>query len=1158
MHSYHGCKDPGSPFKTEAGKISPRYDVAFESFLDRYFDKITGEDGFAPIDLIACWDEGRDYREQLLPTYKANRLPADPSDQKQMDAMFKLTKNFLAAVGSIQVSVKGVEADDVVAYVAPRIKPICNVYTVDNDLVQLASDTVQVFVKDEEKNSYLEAPFHLIALHKSLVGDKTDNYLGVRGFGQKAWETMVADFGIDGMEELKGIAERGIVKEVLEMDADCNSKQTNLIAEQAADWLTAYQLALLHPELCHGFGRTDKIAPKWFKRVPDDRRLDDCLNRAGLGHLFDKYVSFCPIQYLFEKGDTVEDIFEDIGDNIVAFDYESFDPEPQASLNEVDRYGNYVNVLQQRITGGSFCFGNNLQYVVYIPVEHRDTDNQPLSMIKEVLTMNEARVVHNAAFEKVVSDINFGMEIMTNVCDTQMMSHHVDENREVHNLKSLSSDYLNYTQTTFKELMEHYGKDNMSQLSGQEVLEYGCDDALVDAHLWSFMDLIMMIEGTEEFCYENEFHFVDVVGESFKKGVPIDWELLAKMEQKSQKDLDVQMEKLRGLLRDHCREINTKALTLWMKEQTPFLKAKAEAQIKDKGGHYNEVSEEFFSKAEEKWHRLAVYNEYTVSTETEDFLPTLKKLEKLLEMAGMLTATGLPTSMAGSRITEWLMRLEDVELTTEQRDVLGTLAEATTYFKTRDAEGMHTLNMLYKDLQTKAGKVKVTEEGDTLNTDSPDQMQALIYLKLGLPIRIRSKVDYDSFRDRWRLDGNPSANDKAIESALAEDAPEGSWERDVLMTLREVKSTLTLFKFYFRPYPKWKFDSDGRIHPQVKNCGTTSRRPSGTSPNILQVKKGPIRQLYLPMANDHILISPDFNGQELRITASESLDPVLLDAYLSVPNKDIHSLTACSFAPNMVKRMWPDLSEFVDLTEDGKHMVYESFIEWLGVSEDDVDNQDFLKAAKFLRGKRAKATNFTAAYGGGFPALSLNLLIPEKEAKELLEAMFSLYVRLKPWQQEVADLARLQGFVKTVFGSMRHATVDIISREGGFRSRMERQIVNFMAQGTAADVLKVVVKEMVTTGLLKDTHSFMVAPVYDEVLCSVPIPYAQQFCERLQKIMDLTPPGHQVPMMSEFKLGFSWGDMVEIGTDTSFKSVEDGMRRARKLIDTRRGKKEAA
>ena len=84
--------------------------------------------------------------------------------------------------------------------------------------------------------------------------------------------------------------------------------------------------------------------------------------------------------------------------------------------------------------------------------------------------------------------------------------------------------------------------------------------------------------------------------------------------------------------------------------------------------------------------------------------------------------------------------------------------------------------------------------------------------------------------------------------------------------------------------------------------------------------------------------------------------------------------------------------------------------------------------------------------------------------------------------------------------------------------------------------------------LLDETDAIIMAPVYDELVNSVPEQHVVEFCPRLQQIMNLTPPGHEIPMVSEFSVGFDWYHMVEIGTDTSKETILKAIEEARAML----------
>jgi DNA polymerase-1 len=324
------------------------------------------------------------------------------------------------------------------------------------------------------------------------------------------------------------------------------------------------------------------------------------------------------------------------------------------------------------------------------------------------------------------------------------------------------------------------------------------------------------------------------------------------------------------------------------------------------------------------------------------------------------------------------------------------------------------------------------------------------------------------------------------------------------------------------------------MHAGIRNCGTVTRRPTGGNPNILQVSKGEVREIFLPRYDDHVICALDFNGQELRITGSEANDPVLIDCYTGLGTavgedgieraiiKDVHSITATLFAEAVFMR---------ELGTRDVDLSYEGFRTMLKGKE-----EKLAKVAALCR-KMAKAVNFLIIYGGGPSTLAINIGILIKFAEEIMELVFEGYPRLRPWQRETIAFAERRGFVHTAFGTRKHLTADIVSRDGGKKSRAERQAINQTIQGCAADILKRVLAEAWTTRLFHDTGARLIAPVYDEVVSSVPVSSAFEYCSRLQDLMNLTPPGHKIPMMAEVSIGPNWGSVIELGARPSEKAV---------------------
>jgi len=1173
MHSFFRCSDSGSHYRDANGKKVASAEAAFDTFLESYLNPII-ESGIAPIDILAVWEGGNQRRVRIYRGYKEKRRnkETDPVVEQQLDKLYNYTKSFLLGIGATNVITPTVEADDTIAYLVSSKDTYCTVHTVDHDLVQLHSDTCKVVIKGEyaDDEAGFGVPPTLIPVYKAIVGDPSDEYPGVPGLGKAAFKKLLDEYEEDGLLELAEMGykrNRSELKEIVESGEA--TKELAKISEHFGQFCTMLQLSTLHPEWCHSTYKRKVIRPEWHRRVPSEQRVLSVLNSTGSEDFYRLYEPYMPVTVLVTK-DNVDsvlysgDFLDDLNERPVAFDYETYDTLQYQGFK--DNSDKYVDVLSQKIVGASFTWGKNYQKTVYISVGHSDTENNcDPSVIEDMLEACDKLVAHNASFEETVTYTNFGEDkwrekLFGKIADTTIFASYRDEN-ESSGLKHQSKIYLNYNQTTYEEVVGD--KEGMHELTSDEVFSYGADDAIVTAHLYHLNSFVVELEGTRKFMEDHEFVTTSVFSDSFRTGCRIDLEQLSKMSEEDGNDLAEKRKRLRQILEENCTEENVEAADRYMGEISDFEVAKMRASGKSE----EEISEKL-SDIREKFIAGTKYVPYTEDVIPYNFIPTVKQFQKVFYELD-------PEWNKPLEIEELRERFPEYEFSSSEDDprFLGTVAptkiseeyaikreffspkvkklmslvlEAAHQFKQREGNAYSRLKS-YVESEVMAAHQKVVASGDELNLDSPVQMAHLLYGKLDLPIRNYTKVDPGSTRDKLGFGGGPSSNNKSVEIALAEDAPEGSWKREVLELVIDIKSIETKFKFYYNPYPNWVRPDTGKIHPQCKNCGTVTKRPSGSSPNILQVKKGPIRSIYLPAEEGHVLVAPDFSGQELRILGSESKDPVILDAYLGENKKDLHSLTASAITPKIAATKKPDIYKQIVYDKDKKvAQDYEQFCKWR--ASDDETLREF---AEFVRNKRAKGVNFLVNYEGGAGTLSTDLLVPKDEAQEFIDGMFALYTHIPKFQEESHKLAALNGMVRTAYGNIRHMTDAIVSRDDGERMRMERQASNYRIQGCAADILKVVVTECHRTGLLEDTGAVIIAPVYDELVCSVPVENLVEFCQRLQKIMDLTPPGHEIPMMSEFSVGFDWFNMVETGTDTSegtlLKAVEEAAEKRRKL-----------
>lgn len=1131
---------------------------AFQSFLERDLDEIL--ELFSPRMIVACWDLGNEFRTNIYGDYKKARKEKeqDPQEKAQIDLLMKGTKQFLMYLGVKNVGVPGVEADDVIAMFCSRVNRHITIWTIDADLLQLVRAQPRVVVRLADQvfhdpgQQRHEIPLSLIRLHKSIVGDSSDGYSGVPGIGPAGWQKLVEFVGLDGMQELEEIVSSGDPTLLVHAVEESNDKLLRKLLDSWDRWKLSYSLAQLHPEACHSVSGVKIISPLWAVRVPNEGKLSQILYSAQASDMLDRYLKWMPTEKLIDASNVAElaDLPSLLSSSpIVSWDFESYDTLKHQDFKKAAKSSDFVDVLSQSVTGLSVNYGSNSQHSFYLTVDHADSDNVGKDWLLWILSCLFAHrnptVVQNANFELTLSQVNLGLpeKSIGVVYDTAIMSSYVDENKENH-LKAMSKEWLGYTQQTYKEVV---GDRAMNEIPAIEVLSYGCDDSLVTSHLFDLFKLIMEIEGTWDFYtrYETR-HVMDNVA-TFIDGCPIDTKLIAKLAEEDTRAIAASDSLIRDVLEKNVNTRSTEEVQpsaqalLGMWWELPSLKY-SDPKSKESLAAYAKLWENAWN--------ACFYTPYEEALQAPEFSLTPAMINRVVSMLGF-SKPMFDKTLSGNQVSSWLEEYyEDVlpnEIESDRLSDLSNvvacvtkLSEAASSLQKRPSKGgfgsldkdevrqlpeYAALESLVAELAVKYGAGKKVASGDELNYGSDKQMQALLYGKLGLPVRKHSKVIRGSSRDKYGLSGAPTTGASAAAAALVYDVPEGDWRKPVLEEYRKIIACQQNLSLFYGPYPLWVHPRDGMIHPQIKNCGTVTRRPSGTSPNVLQVSKkedAKVRKIYLPWSEEYIHVSIDFKQQEVLITACESKDPVMINAIAQ--NLDVHSMTSTGFAHLMAERAGHPCGP----------MSYEQFGEFKSIDP---------KTYKIIR-NAAKAVLFLTFYGGGAATLAEGLLIEKELAQEMLNGLFATYLRLQPWQQEVIRFAETHGYVETVYGNRRHLTNELFSEEKGLQRRQQRQAVNYLIQGCAADILKIVLTEVRLRNVRKVYNIKGLKPVYDEISAMVPLSAASDYIAEMREIMAVTPPNYPLTLSTDVSVGSRWGDVEEI-SDLSQKSIEEVIYRQR-------------
>jgi DNA polymerase I-like protein with 3'-5' exonuclease and polymerase domains/5'-3' exonuclease len=1106
-------------------------------------------------------DSGSEYRKELYVDYKGNRKESEPEMSARINECQEAVHNLLKGLGIPMASAHGIEADDVIGYLVKHLPGPKLIYTVDQDLIQLASQSCGVFIKNvpvtEGYALYNSASPRVLLMHvqprhvalcKSIVGDTSDNYKGVKGFGPAKFLHLYENYGLDGLDELCEIVDKdnfnGALKEAIEQT---NDSVLRMLYDNKSEWKLGWKLANINPNLVEARKGNKFNRLHWIKRLPDPERVTALLNVNGCRHLVARLQPLMPKKTLI-TADNLPDLsrFDRVFKEspIVALDWETSDKLQNPAFQEVTKGREFVDQISSDITGAGLTFGRNLEHTVYMSFDHKDTANLPRQVLLEVLDLipdNIPVAIHNKMFEINVLKSSLGVSL-ANIHDTMVMASYVDEN-ELAGLKEQSKLRLNYKQTRYEDVIEEGMR--MCDYPATHVFDYGADDPLVTAHLYDLYKMIMQIEKTWDFCVENEFDAIDVLSDGFLAGVSVDWDELDRQAEEDRETYNAAMGRVRELLAENQtpESIESGVNRLYEEdEQEVRLKAVAKFEKDAEGKDYDPVTYdtgqdqyvgEALSAHKEKLIKLCTYAPYEIKEKEKAFELTVSSLKPVLQKLGLPELKDVKSQQALSTYAQ-----ENRGVSREADMFLELMVPAAAYndtAKNKIAKGEGRAHPVYQEFKTyglQFVEAKTEATGSELNLGSPQQMKALLYGMLDLPIRMRGFEVSDTRQKLGIETPTVQANEDALITALAEDCFEFPWKKEALENLLKAKKCQTRLSLFYDVYPKWRHPADGLIHPQIKSCGTETRRPSGSSPNALQwPKRGEgvkFRRCILPNAKlgHDLVVSIDWSQQELRIAGALSRDEAFLDCYIGQGVEHAISAETWEILGDALMNKFLQTGTKDIHTQTATGLLKWAYEEVIAALEG--DDKELAKKAKNAR-TTAKPINFGGTYGIGAAKLARQLICTFEEAKRFLADKKALYHGFERWREQVIDEVNRLGYVTTALGNRRHAYNEVTSPDDNLRAAIYRQVVNYLIQGLAADNLKRTLTEIHRQGILPRCNATLIAPIYDEVVFSVHHSNVVDLILSVHKIMTRDIPGLPVPMLAEPSLGVNFGDQVEIG-----------------------------
>lgn len=285
-------------------------------------------------------------------------------------------------------------------------------------------------------------------------------------------------------------------------------------------------------------------------------------------------------------------------------------------------------------------------------------------------------------------------------------------------------------------------------------------------------------------------------------------------------------------------------------------------------------------------------------------------------------------------------------------------------------------------------------------------------------------------------------------------------------------------------------ERDGRLHPSWNNVrgdvyGTRTGRLSCSTPNLQNVPTDwskivtppnlpPLpfmRRYILPDDDDHVVVSADFNGQEVRLLAHFA-EGRAAEIYRNDPKADLHS-----------------------------------------VARDIIREQSGLQ----LERKDVKIAAFSIIYGSGPANMAEQMGCSVEEARRIKRAYLDALPGVREFQADVSS----RSFVRTWGG--RIIPVEPPKEVRGQTWSFEYKLANHLIQGSAADQTK---ESVIVYERTRSSASRFLMTVHDENVISVRKDKLHEEVGALRAAMELLP-GFDVPFKVDVEYGPNWKDLQE-------------------------------
>ena len=348
--------------------------------------------------------------------------------------------------------------------------------------------------------------------------------------------------------------------------------------------------------------------------------------------------------------------------------------------------------------------------------------------------------------------------------------------------------------------------------------------------------------------------------------------------------------------------------------------------------------------------------------------------------------------------------------------------------------------------------------GEEFNMNSPRQLGEILFEKMQLDPKAKT--------------GQYATSEDILQKLVS--------KHEIIPHILEYRTYQKLKSTYVDALPAQIDKDDHRVHTNFSQTTAATGRLASVNPNLQNI---PIRTLRgqqirgaFVAAEGKKIISADYSQIELRLIAEISDETNMIQAFQN--GEDIHASTASKL---------------------------------FGIPLEEVTK---------TQRSQAKTVNFGIVYGQSAFALAEQTGLSRSEAKQMIDAYYETYPKLKEWMTEQVHKARKIGYVETVLGRKRHLK-DINSNNFVVRGHAERNAVNAPIQGSAADIIKIAMINIDRKLDEENLETKMLLQVHDELLFESPVEEVQTATELIRTQME-SAFETKVPLVVEVGVGKNW------------------------------------